>query len=216
MLLGAQLHFANVLGSRLTNNVARLLWQCQQKTGRHVQTTAATATGSSSTTDDGGSSSASGRSRVYPDEPRVGVGVVVFRRPITKPEELPEVLLIQRAKEPAKGQWCFPGGSLELGETMAECAAREVFEETGVKIRSNTGLWLLAIHFCSTAIWHSHLRRSAVLRTHKCWLDCSSDLWGLSWQCMHLHAVKGIRTQGLVAVHAAHALHIGASSSSLP
>jgi len=26
-----------------------------------------------------------------------------------------QILLIRRAKEPAKGQWCFPGGSLELG-----------------------------------------------------------------------------------------------------
>ncbi|WIA31147.1 hypothetical protein OEZ86_001160 [Tetradesmus obliquus] len=79
------------------------------------------------------------RSRAYPDEPRVGVGVVVFRKPVTI-GQAPEVLLIRRAKEPAKGQWCFPGGSLELGETLASCAVREVMEETGVQIRNNQGV----------------------------------------------------------------------------
>jgi 8-oxo-dGTP pyrophosphatase MutT (NUDIX family) len=34
-----------------------------------------------------------------------------------------QVLLIRRAKEPAKGQWCFPGGSLELGAAAAAAAA---------------------------------------------------------------------------------------------
>uniref|UniRef100_A0A7S0RVA8 Nudix hydrolase domain-containing protein n=1 Tax=Chlamydomonas leiostraca TaxID=1034604 RepID=A0A7S0RVA8_9CHLO len=72
--------------------------------------------------------------RSYPTEPRVGVGVVVFRPPATAAAQ-PEVLLIKRGKEPNKGLWCFPGGSQELGETIAECAVREVLEETGVKIR---------------------------------------------------------------------------------
>lgn len=37
-----------------------------------------------------------------------------------------QILLIRRAKEPAKGEWCFPGGSMELGEGIAACAVREV------------------------------------------------------------------------------------------
>jgi 8-oxo-dGTP diphosphatase len=69
--------------------------------------------------------------RDYPPEPRVGIGVVVFRR---RRSPRPEILLIRRAKAPCKGEWCFPGGSLELGETVAQCAAREVLEETGVRL----------------------------------------------------------------------------------
>jgi ADP-ribose pyrophosphatase YjhB (NUDIX family) len=33
------------------------------------------------------------------------------------------------------GAWSLPGGALELGETTAEGVEREVFEETGVRVR---------------------------------------------------------------------------------
>ena len=49
---------------------------------------------------------------------------------------LEQVLLIRRGKEPQKGILTFPGGSLELGETMADCAIRETFEETGLQLRN--------------------------------------------------------------------------------
>jgi 8-oxo-dGTP diphosphatase len=44
-----------------------------------------------------------------------------------------EVLLVQRAKPPDRGKWGFPGGRVELGETLFEAAARELREETGVE-----------------------------------------------------------------------------------
>ena len=64
--------------------------------------------------------------REYPNRPYLGVGVIVFRDH--------EVLLIQRNKEPNKGQWSIPGGRQMLGETAAEAARRELLEETGVKV----------------------------------------------------------------------------------
>lgn len=70
----------------------------------------------------------------YPTEPRVGVGVLVFR-PAVSGSSTPQVLVVRRAKEPSKGWWSFPGGSLELGETMTDCAIREVLEETGITLR---------------------------------------------------------------------------------
>jgi len=44
------------------------------------------------------------------------------------------LLLIERACEPGKGSWSFPGGRIELGETIFEDVEREVLEETGVEI----------------------------------------------------------------------------------
>ena len=42
--------------------------------------------------------------------------------------------MIRRANPPRAGQWSLPGGAQELGETIAEAAKREVFEETGLDI----------------------------------------------------------------------------------
>jgi ADP-ribose pyrophosphatase YjhB (NUDIX family) len=44
------------------------------------------------------------------------------------------VLLCKRAIEPRKGYWTLPAGFMELGETMAEGAARETDEESGARI----------------------------------------------------------------------------------
>ena len=43
------------------------------------------------------------------------------------------VLLIKRGEYPYKGMWALPGGFLRKGETVEECAVREIFEETSVK-----------------------------------------------------------------------------------
>ena len=41
-------------------------------------------------------------------------------------------LIVQRAQQPNAGRWGFPGGVLELGETVGEGAMRELLEETGI------------------------------------------------------------------------------------
>jgi 8-oxo-dGTP diphosphatase len=45
------------------------------------------------------------------------------------------VLIAERLMEPAKGLFTFPGGRVELGETLAEAAIRELMEEVGVEAR---------------------------------------------------------------------------------
>jgi ADP-ribose pyrophosphatase YjhB (NUDIX family) len=65
--------------------------------------------------------------REYPEKPIVGVGGVVI--------EDGRALLIRRGTEPLLGQWSIPGGTLELGETLAEGTERELREETGLLVR---------------------------------------------------------------------------------
>lgn len=57
----------------------------------------------------------------------VGVGAVILKGN--------QVVLVKRAHEPLKGEWSLPGGAVELGETLAEALAREVYEETGLDVR---------------------------------------------------------------------------------
>ena len=42
--------------------------------------------------------------------------------------------MAQRGGTPLKGYWSLPGGLLETGETLEEGIAREVLEETGLRI----------------------------------------------------------------------------------
>ncbi len=58
--------------------------------------------------------------------PRIGVGVCVIKDG--------KVLLGKRLNAHGEGTWAFPGGHLEFGETVTECAVREVMEETGMRI----------------------------------------------------------------------------------
>ncbi|MBP9522199.1 MAG: NUDIX hydrolase [Ottowia sp.] len=45
-----------------------------------------------------------------------------------------QVLLCKRAIEPRYGKWTLPAGFMELGETMAQGAARETVEEAGAEV----------------------------------------------------------------------------------
>ena len=58
---------------------------------------------------------------------RVGCSAVIFDETRTK------ALLTQRTDN---GRWCIPGGGLEPGESAAEACEREVWEETGLKVRA--------------------------------------------------------------------------------
>ncbi|MEI6285274.1 MAG: NUDIX domain-containing protein [Bacillota bacterium] len=39
--------------------------------------------------------------------------------------------LMQRRAD--TGNWCYPGGFMEMGETVEQCAAREMYEEVGLQ-----------------------------------------------------------------------------------
>lgn len=65
----------------------------------------------------------------YP-RPMVTIDCVVF----TKDENgRIQVLLIQRDHEPFEEQWAFPGGYVNMEETLEAAAQRELQEETGLK-----------------------------------------------------------------------------------
>lgn len=55
------------------------------------------------------------------------------------------VLLVLRGEEPEKGRWSVPGGSAEPGETPAQTAAREAFEETGLRVSIGRELWTVEV-----------------------------------------------------------------------
>jgi 8-oxo-dGTP diphosphatase len=69
----------------------------------------------------------SGQSPHAERQVRIGVGVLALRNN--------QILLGRRSSGHDSGTWQPPGGHLEFGETIEECARRELMEETAVEIR---------------------------------------------------------------------------------
>jgi 8-oxo-dGTP diphosphatase len=49
-------------------------------------------------------------------------------------DEAGRLLLIRRGHEPSAGLWSLPGGRIEPGESDQQAVAREVLEETGLRV----------------------------------------------------------------------------------
>ncbi len=70
-----------------------------------------------------------------PIYPRIGVGILV--------EKEGKVLLGQRKGSHAAYTWAPPGGHLEFGESVEDCAKRELLEETGLLAHAcHLGPWV--------------------------------------------------------------------------
>ena len=65
-------------------------------------------------------------SSVQPSYPQLAVSAAIFRDG--------KILLVRRARSPAKGFYSLPGGRVEFGETLHAALHREVGEETALKI----------------------------------------------------------------------------------
>ena len=65
-------------------------------------------------------------SPVQPSYPQLAVSAAIFRDS--------KILLVRRARSPAKGFYSLPGGRVEFGETLHAALHREVAEETALKI----------------------------------------------------------------------------------
>jgi len=58
--------------------------------------------------------------------PQLAVSAAIFRDG--------KVLLVRRARSPGNGFYSLPGGRVEFGESLHEALAREVDEETGLRV----------------------------------------------------------------------------------
>lgn len=73
-----------------------------------------------------------------------------------------EILLILR-----KGKWDLPKGKLDAGETIEECAVREVKEETGLS--------LVTLEKPAGITYHSYVEKGTRMLKESHWFEMTSD-----------------------------------------
>jgi 8-oxo-dGTP diphosphatase len=68
---------------------------------------------------------------------RIGVAAIVT----SHGQHYGELLLGRRGKDPNRGCFVLPGGGIEDGESCEAALAREIYEETGLRIRTEPHRW---------------------------------------------------------------------------
>ena len=89
-----------------------------------------------------------------------------------------KVLLIKRAFAPYQHLWTLPGGRLDPGETIEQCAIREIAEELGLTIRNPRPVMVqllgrdedFRLAVFATRDFSGQLRASDEVADHK-WMD---------------------------------------------
>ncbi|MDR2215917.1 MAG: NUDIX hydrolase [Nevskiaceae bacterium] len=74
---------------------------------------------------------------IHYENPRIVVGCV--------PEYQGRILICRRVIEPRRGYWTIPAGFMENGETLAQGAARECFEEALARVEIGSMLSIVDI-----------------------------------------------------------------------
>ncbi|GAA2668831.1 NUDIX hydrolase [Actinoplanes palleronii] len=98
----------------------------------------------------------------------VGAGRVLMAvgaRAVLRDED-GRVLLIRRSDN---GRWALPAGTMELRQTLRDCAIREVFEETGLTVHGVTPFALYSGSQLSTSAYGQPYQHIT--------LACRADSW---------------------------------------
>ena len=139
--------------------------------------------------------------RQYPDAPLVGVAAAVFNAG-------GEVLIVQRGRPPRAGAWGLPGGLLDLGETLAAGAGREVREECGVEIAIGgiAGVFEPITRDDAGKIEYHYI----VIDYWACWVSgeprASDDAAAVCWVAVEKLAPYALLPDSLAVIQRAHEL----------
>lgn len=66
------------------------------------------------------------------------------------------ILMVKRRNPPEAGFWSVPGGKVDPGESLRDAAAREAFEETGLRVEVGQRLWTTQLAWDDDIVYELH------------------------------------------------------------
>lgn len=133
--------------------------------------------------------------------PRVGIGVLIFN-------SKNQILLGRRKSSHGRGDYGPPGGHLEFGETLEDCAIREVKEETNLTIENPRFLTITNDVFVSENKHYLSVFMTAFFPEGQVIVNMEPEK-KLSWQWFVVDHLPGDLFLPLKSLTAKYELHMG-------
>ena len=116
------------------------------------------------------------------------------------------VLMVKRGHDPDKGRWSVPGGHVEPGESIRDAAAREVLEETGLRVEIGDEMWCTTIPYRDGETFEIHdFAATVVGGSLRAGDDADEARWMTRDDLEHLPIVATLRDyfhqEGLLSVN---------------
>lgn len=113
-----------------------------------------------------------------------------------------KIMIAQRIKGEFAGQWEFPGGKIELGETPQEALKREIMEEMELDIQTNKFLMTTeydysTFHLSMDCYICSLLSNEINLHDHTAvkWINLDDDIKNINWVPADVQVIKEIQNK---------------------
>lgn len=115
-----------------------------------------------------------------------------------------KILIAQRLKGDFAGQWEFPGGKIEAGETAEEALKREIMEEMELSIKVNEYLITAEYDYpsfhlsmdcfmCSLENEEIHLHDHAAIE----WIPLNEEIKNINWVPADVQVIEAIQAKYL-------------------